>query len=171
MKLTLVRYSYSATETEGELYAPPLLPMATIEKPWNPSAEYPSGKAFHSCIPEGTYSLVPYERTNGHKVWAMVNESLGVYFRKEDRTRSNQRYKCLIHPGNIVSHSSGCLLPGLRRGLLGNELAVLKSGFRMGYAMDLLTKLLGEMSSGHTLEIRQIKGAIYNEECAKKAPK
>jgi len=161
MRLTLVRYSYSETETMGVLYAPPLKPFHTMEQPWVGSADYPSGKPFNSCIPEGEYDLIPYERANGQKVWAMVNESLGVYFAKADRTDENQRFKCLIHPGNIVSHSSGCLLVGLRRGLLGNELVVLKSGFRMGYALELLTRLLGEMSTGHTLEIQQIKGARF----------
>lgn len=162
MRLTLVRYSYAPTETEGMLYAPPLKPFYTMEQPWVKANGWPAGVGFQSCIPEGLYKLIPYQRTNGQKVWSMVNKDLGVCFNKDDRSEDWQRYKNLIHPGNVVSHTQGCLLIGLSRGWLNSQRAVLKSGFRMGYAMDLLTKVLGEMSEGHELEIVQVKGARFD---------
>lgn len=166
MDLHLVRYSYALTETEGLLYAPPLLPIFTMEQPWVRSAAYPSGEPFKSCVPEGTYELRPYRRNNErqHEVWCLVNEDLGVYFTAADRTADNQRFKCLIHSGNVVAHTQGCILPGNRRGFLREptiQRAVLESGHRSGYAMDRLHKLLGPMSSGHTLTISQEKGARY----------
>jgi hypothetical protein len=164
MDLILVRFSYAPTETEGLFYAPPLEPFATMEQPWVGQwggATYPSGKPFYSCIPEGKYELVPYKRPNGQKVWALVNASLGVYLHKVDRKHDHERYLCLMHPGNLVEHTQGCILPGLRRGIIKGQRAVVKSGFRAGYAMDLLAKLLGPMSTGHTLTIRQVKGAHY----------
>lgn len=155
MEMALVR-SYSPVETEGVLLAPPLKSIYTIERPLVITDAHPAGKPFYSCVPEGEYDLVPYERQNGHKVWCMVNESLGVYFAKADRRHGWQRYKCLIHSGNTVDHSSGCVLPGVKRGVLAGQRAVLKSGFRAGYAMDMLAKLLGPMSKGHTLTITAV---------------
>lgn len=159
MNLLLVRYSYAPTEAEGILYAPPLEPLYTMEQPWVGGKAHPSGKPFYSCVPEGEYELVPFKRSNGQEVWALINESLGVYLNPADRQYDWQRSACLIHPGNVVGHTQGCILPGLSRGFLKGERAVLKSGFRAGYAMDLLSKLMG--NGKHTLTIRQVKGAQY----------
>lgn len=158
MDLVLSRYSYSPTETEGLLYAPPLSPIWTMEQPWFANAENPAGVPFKSCVPEGVYKLEPFLRSNGHKVWALVNESLDVHVKQQS---GYGRYACLIHSGNLVTDSSGCILPGTQRGVLKGKRAVLRSGFRPGYAMQLLTDVLGEMSEGHTLTITHYRGGKY----------
>ncbi len=160
MNLLLERFSYSTTETEGRLIFPPLEPLYTMEHPFVWAEGFKAGIPYKSCIFEVTYDLVPYERTNGQKVWAMVNESLGVYFKKSDTAEEWHRFNCLWHPGNIVSHTAGCVLPGTKRGWLKGERAVLNSGFRPGYAMDIISKLLTPMSEGHTVTITQVEGAI-----------
>lgn len=154
MRLTLYRAPSDSLQTDGVLVAPPLVPLVTIEQPWRASDEYPYGEPFNSCVPTGVYELVPFRRQNGQAVWCLVNEDRGVYLspQADKRTRS----VCLIHPGNTVEHTQGCILPGIERGILKGKRAVMRSGFRPGYAMDLLTSLLGPMSSGHTLEIRYV---------------
>jgi len=155
MNIALVRFSYSPTETEGMLFAPPLEPMWTMEQPWRRGGR--GGLPFKSCVPDGEYRLVPFLRDNGQQVWALENHDLGVYVKREDRERDDDRFACLIHPGNVVSHSVGCVLPGISRGFLKGERAVLRSGFRNGYALNMLTRLLGR--SEHTITISQVEGA------------
>lgn len=151
MRLTLYREPSDSLQTDGLLIAPPLKPLVTIEQPWNATPAHPYGVPFKSCVPAGLYTLVPFKRPNGQKVWCLVNESLGVYLTPQ--TDKRFRSLCLIHPGNTVEHTEGCILPGIERGILKGKRAVMKSGFRPGYAMDLMTSLLGSMSSGHELEI------------------
>jgi hypothetical protein len=166
MNILLERFSYSDTETEGRLFIPPLAPIFTMEQPWKWTEGFNAGIPYKSCCPEGSYKLVPYERSNGQKVWCMVNESRGVYFSKADTTEDWHRFKCLWHPGNLVSHTAGCVLPGIKRGFLmkGNVIhrAVMQSGFRPNYAMDLISKVLEPMSEGHTVTITQVEGAKFH---------
>ena len=161
MHLHLRRFSYSPTETEGVLIVPPLQPIYTLERAWRATSVYRAGIPSESCCPDGEYELVPFERSNGHKVWALRNPSLGVFVYPDDREHDWQRSAILIHSGNTTDHSQGCILPGRRRGVLKGKRAVLESGFRDGYAMNLLTGVLGEMSEGHTLTIMQTGGAVY----------
>ena len=154
--MRLERFSYSPTETEGRLFVGGVdAPMFTMEQPWIASAEFPAGRPFHSCIPEGEYELLPYERNNGQNVWCLFNPSLGIY--QHQTGNKADRFSCLIHPGNVVTDSAGCILPGIKRGKLKGELAVLQSGFRPGYAMDVITKAVGSKAVGLTLTISQLR--------------
>lgn len=158
MNLKLIRFSYSPTETEGMLFIEGRqAPFFTLEQPWVASKEFPSGLIGRSCVPEGSYDLKPFRRSNGHKVWCLINPALGVVEFPDDNPA--HRSTCLIHSGNTVEHTRGCILPGNRRGILKGQRAVLESGFREGYALDLITKALGEMSAGHTLTISQYRPA------------
>lgn len=86
------------------------------------------GLSNESCVPDGTYQLVPYTRTtNGDKVVALVNEELGVYFQKADRPEPKGRFKCLIHSGNYVEHIIGCIAPGAGRTIHKNRRMVTSS--------------------------------------------
>ena len=44
----------------------------------------------------------------------------------------------LIHKGNLVEHSKGCLIIGKRRGMLAGKPAVLNSGTALGEFNDLM---------------------------------
>jgi len=80
----------------------------TVEKPWVRNIP------FKSCIPDGRYKLVPFQRSNGQNVYALVNEDLKVYLTKEDMDAAGGfgRYACLIHIANTVDDVVGCIGPG-----------------------------------------------------------
>lgn len=78
----------------------------TIEQPWN------NNVPFHSCVPCGTYEIVPFTRRNGDHVYALVNPDLNVYLNKEDRPDKSGRYEILIHVANWASELQGCIAPG-----------------------------------------------------------
>jgi len=176
MNLILRRYSYSSTETEGWLFFDSKV-LYTMEQPWNdsspddedngsPDDAYPAGRPYFSCIPEGTYEMRPFTRPSGEATWVLENVALGVYAFKEDRIEDWQRFLCLPHKGNFVGDTEGCVLPGLSRALLRNEdndnkyeRAVANSAS----AMNVLRDSLGELSTGHTMQIMQERGALYGQ--------
>ena len=155
MRMVLNRFSYGPTETEGILVCPPLAPLYTLEQPWVADERSPAGVGYQSCVPDGLYALIPHVRGNGRRTYCLVNEALRVYYEKPE---GYGRYKCLIHKGNVVSDTQGCVLPGEKRGILSGERAVLSST----RAMDALIEVLG-FEEGHELLIRPALGAQYKE--------
>ena len=161
MEITLPRFAYTPSETQGILRVGGWT-CFTIERPWL-RWTYPGGQPFESCIPEGTYDLLPYIRRNGDKALAMVNPDLGVYFRKVDRPTDNQgnrlgRFKCLIHGrANYVTDVQGCAATGESRVIDPdkNKLMVTNSTVTM---TELLSRVGWE--TGHTIRIYQAPGAI-----------
>ena len=69
-----------------------------------------------SCIPTGEYTVVYMERS-----------ASGKYRDCYHVTHVRNRYGILIHCGNTVNHTLGCLLPGVKVGTLGGQFAVLGS--------------------------------------------
>ena len=120
-KLVLERYHYGDEITEGRLRLGDRT-LRTLERPWKSGA--PGGLPFESCVPDGTYSLRSHTRKNGDKVLALVNESLGVYYKKKDRENGIGRYKILIHSANWVEQVVGCVAPGLIRTINNNKIMV-----------------------------------------------
>jgi hypothetical protein len=97
----------------------------SMERPWIPSEEYPSGKSNESCFPVGTYDLVKdFSPKYGHEMWYAVNHDLGVYLRPEDRQHDWQRWGCMIHSANWVNQLNGCVAPGLTRGMIGSTYGI-----------------------------------------------
>src|SRR5439155_9311628 len=75
----------------------------TIEQPWNDNLQG------HSCIPEGTYQLVPHSTEAHPDTWAMVNPALDVYHQPIDVPDGRiARSACLIHPANWAFELKGC---------------------------------------------------------------
>lgn len=87
----------------------------TVELPWRDNARQ------RSCIPVGSYIVIPHRSPRfGRCLWVQdVPARSGI----------------LLHGGNYAgdvevgwrSHSFGCILPGLRRGVLDGQQAVLQS--------------------------------------------
>lgn len=75
-----------------------------------------------SCIPEGTYHLVPHDSPRFGDCYALEAPTLGV-----TRSGPSLRTHILIHAANKPSDLQGCLAPGLDVGLVGGEWAVIKS--------------------------------------------
>ena len=145
---TLARFIWMQYHTIGQLVFDDF-EIFMLERPWIP-AETLGGQPFISCIPDGEYELRPYIRRNGSQVLSLVNEALSVYFQKTDRPDDVGRYKNLIHPGNRVSHSEGCLLTGESWELRPDQSAWVS---RSQISKDRLMALL-DFNSAHSIVIQ-----------------
>lgn len=72
-----------------------------------------------SCIPTGLYNVVPYSSPLHNDVWQITDVP--------------NRSAILIHPGNTVDDTHGCICVGAAIGKINNKLAVLNS--QMTFAM------------------------------------
>lgn len=85
--------------------------IRSIERPWL------NNRPNISCIPEGVYPAKWLERSGS-----------GRYKRVWHVTGVPGRSGILFHVGNLVRHSRGCILPGMKWGKLEGVSAVLSSG-------------------------------------------
>lgn len=111
--LILERYCYAEDHTEGWIWVDDNTRLYTIERPWKAGA--PGGLPFVSCVPDGTYDLEPFVRSNGDVVFSLRNPDLGVYVYPDKRPAGKGRYVILLHSGNSVDDVTGCIAPGLGR--------------------------------------------------------
>ena len=95
MELQLVRYCYGPDHTAGLLKFGDNLELSvwTLECPWQ------NNFIFVSCIPDGSYPLVAFDSEQHPNCWVV--------------TPVPGRTGILIHPGNKVEDTQGCILPGL----------------------------------------------------------
>lgn len=162
MNLTLFRHAYLPRVTLGRLYVGSLI-LPTLEEPWVPNPDGPGGQSEGpgrraSCIPDGTYRVVPHTRPaskGGAQVWALVNVDLGVYHHDTEKPVGQTwgRTEVLVHKGNTVNDIQGCILIGLTFGLLDGIDAVLDSG----RAIERLGALIGHTEE-HILIIAPTTG-------------
>lgn len=111
LPVVILLREYRPNSTLGTFVLPSGLSLSSIERPWLNNASNVS------CIPEGQYLAKWLARSGSgryRRVWHVQNVP--------------GRTGILIHVGNLVRHSLGCILPGLRRGTLGGSSAVLSSG-------------------------------------------
>ena len=114
-KLLLVRYETSNQGTFGKLIHPSGEVLETLELPWK------ENKVSKSCIPVGEYDLAPCYSNRFGNVYAVEPVKYRTYIR--------------LHKGNwagdiedgFKSDSTGCILIGLKRGKLDNQMAILNS--------------------------------------------
>lgn len=83
----------------------------TCERPWR------NNKVGDSCIPEGTYECTNRTSKKYKNHW-LVNNVPG-------------RSYILIHPGNHINHTRGCILPGNGRTWFGKLFGVVQSRVTM----------------------------------------
>lgn len=161
MQVKLERYSYSTTETEGELFirsGDQTFSFATIERPWIPNPNGArGGKPMVSCVPDGAYVLSPWTRPNGDDVYILYSPDLGVYRTPDEHEPGKGRNLILIHAANWAADVIGCIAPGLRRmpmergGVMRQAVGLSRS------AMRQIRELLG--GQDHTLLITNEGGA------------
>ena len=101
MILNLIRYAYTPEETLGVLKFPVLEGVSkyslwTVECPWDGL-----NTPFVSCIPDGEYSLQAFDSERHKDSWVI--------------TPVPGRTGILLHPGNDVSDTTGCVCPGITR--------------------------------------------------------
>lgn len=139
MNIYLERFgSIPGQGTFGELVADDFT-CKTVEREWL------GNRRNVSCIPAGDYQLIPHHRPSGELVYAVVNESLGVYrYPHEDAKRD----LILIHTGNIMTDLAGCIAPGAEHaGIFGK--------FGVNRSRDTMTELKKHLAmETHTLHIR-----------------
>lgn len=107
LELTLHRNRVYSDRIIGKLIIDGDLLAYTLERPWL------DNKRSISCIPEGTYTCV----------WQRSPKFGWTYQVLDVPNRS----RILIHSGNVVKNTYGCILLGTRRGVLWSEPAVLSS--------------------------------------------
>lgn len=95
MQIILERFMHGKTVTFGALDIGPVQ-LFTLEEPWR------NNERGVSCIPPGVYPLRNITRPSGKPAIAVVNVP--------------GRDNILIHPGNTVRDTEGCILPGLEYG-------------------------------------------------------
>jgi hypothetical protein len=97
---------------------------------------------FESCVPDGTYQLLPHVRPDGTAVLALRNPALGVYYTNEERAGREGRYLICIHVANWVEQVVGCIAPGMVRTISNNRRMVRSSAKAMSLIMDAEPKRL-----------------------------
>ena len=136
--------------TVGVMIAGPL-DLHTIELPWHDNV------ARESCVPAGTYQLIPYPSPEHGPTWCLHNPALGVWSGTGPRPPGHQFYRtyCEIHSANWADELLGCIAVGFGDAPMVNP----RSGRlepaieRSRDALLALVKLLGPLSRGHTLTI------------------
>ena len=66
---------------------------------------------FKSCVPEGTYDLIPFDSPKYGPCFIMVNDDLNVFaFENSSGRPKGGRFLCLfVHRGNYVRNFVGCV--------------------------------------------------------------
>lgn len=134
--LDVVRFAYTPFGTFSSMAVGPLK-LFTCEDPWK------NNERDVSCIPIGEYAMRWYQSDKFGRVPLL----LGV----------PERDDILIHVGNTIADTRGCILPGLEFGPVTDRLGVWQSS----NAMDALRDYLG-YSERMSIRIRNYIGGVYN---------
>jgi len=132
--------------TMGELFYKEDKIADTIEKPWQ------NNKPFVSCVPHGTYEIVPFTRENGDNVYALYNPDLDVYVDADERPGDSGRYSILIHVANWAEELMGCIAPGLAIGIGRYKSNPKKPEVLMVYKSAKATKQLFDIIKKNQIE-------------------
>jgi len=134
----IIRDTSSSNGTLGKLYWRGKYVCDTLEDPWN------NNQSRMSCIPKGVYPVIPHG-------WEEGNPNGFHFTRVWEVTNVKGRIGILIHNGNTIDNTIGCILVGSSRGKLGNKDAVLNS-------MKTLDKLRATLPKFFTLTITGVVG-------------
>ena len=140
MKVTLKRLDYTDGGTLGKIMAGGYFVCYCVERPWR------DNKRNISCIPPGTY---PLEWQNSPKFGYRLHI-------EEVPGRSH----ILIHPGNRITDSEGCILPATMSGCRDGMIV----GYQSRAALEKLETICGGKRN-MTIEIVEPGRSIeYNPE-------
>ncbi|MGF1688722.1 DUF5675 family protein [Photobacterium japonica] len=98
-----------------------------VERPWQ------NNQPNVSCVPPGTYKLIPHQSNKFGTCYALEAPTLSV-----TRYGPSVRTHCLIHKANRPNELQGCLAPGTHFGVSRGEWAVMNSTEAFNGLMTLL---------------------------------
>lgn len=124
------RYECSPDGTIGTFWIDNEFLCYTLEDPDN------NNHKGDSCIPEGVYKVAPHSGTKFKDVWILKDVP--------------NRDAILIHNGNTIEDTHGCILVGRKSGFLNGLPAVLESNMA-------LRELRKKLPRNFTLTIRRLK--------------
>jgi len=113
--MKIIRHNSDHDFTGGHLTSEFIEPeLFTLERPWIPSTTHLGGMNDVSCIPNGTYKLVPFKRPKKDNIIVpqLLNKELGVYLFEDEMPPEGGRFLVLMHPGNKVVDIVGCICSG-----------------------------------------------------------
>ncbi len=104
MQIKVVRFCDSLTMgVFGEVYFNDELICFSVERHWM------NNQPFKSCVPDGTYFMIPYSSAKYPSTWAMHNPENRVFATNEEREYPADRYACLMHKVNWPLQLMGCI--------------------------------------------------------------
>ncbi len=145
--LVLTRTKYADDGTSGRMLLDGQT-LYSIEQPWRDNAEG------ISCVPEGTYALIPYQSPKHGATWYLQNHDLGVGAAGEHRSY------CELHSANWARQLEGCIALGTGGIPMYDPVtSVVEPAVENSHdAIEHLIATLGPMTSGHTLTIQGLSG-------------
>ena len=124
--IMLLRYGSTPMGTFGEITLPDGTTLKTCEREWQ------GNKRGRSCIPQGIYTL------RKRRSPVVERTSRGSHSEGWEVTGVPGRTYIMLHPGNTISDSDGCILPGKGLGFVSGHWAVTSSQ----HAFDVLMSAL-----------------------------
>lgn len=141
--MLLTRTIYTNDAVYGYLRFPDGMVLTTVERPWYDNEPH------ISCVPEGTYQLVPHSTARFPDTWALVNHALGV---AHQPTPGVRRSAILIHAANVADELEGCIAPGLFFDHF--KIRNMERALGVGSSFDAMNKLRKAMRAQPQTEIR-----------------
>ena len=152
MNLQLVRYCYGPDHVAGLLKFGDNLELSlwTLECPWR------DNQIFVSCVPDGSYPLVAFDSPEHPDCWVL--------------TPVPGRTGILIHVGNTVAHTQGCILIGQHQ-IPGEVLSSVDALRMLNYKLDRNAQHTITLGSGLGAQLMpstgvdQLQGGGNNGNC------
>jgi hypothetical protein len=128
--------------------------LYSIELPWH------NNDQDISCVPAGTYDLIPYQSPSHGSTWRLHNPTLNVY--GYGFTPEGARSQVEMHSANWARQLKGCIAFGLEdQPMIDPATGIVAPAVEESVdAISELTAILAPMSTGHTLTIERDMGAI-----------
>ena len=104
MRIELVRYAYMPEVVLGLLKLPVEDDGTYVHSLWTVESPWMNNVPFRSCVPDGAYKLKPFDSMTHPESYALSSGG-GL----------EGRSGILIHSGNDVGDTTGCILPGITR--------------------------------------------------------
>jgi len=143
MRISIQRLKESnQEETVSKVYINDEFYCYGIEQPWA------DNKPYESCIPAGSYMLLPFQSSKYGSTYHFHNPHLGVTKFKDTSSSylGHNRYACLIHSANWARQLQGCLG-------LGMELVKGKDEYMVTRSRDQVNDFIAKMANEKNIQV------------------